>query len=201
MVRVGILNITGSKWNDDTDYEVDIVHVHPEYKRSRKYHDLALLRLVTPIRTSRNAFPACLYTSETEPTISLYITGWGKTDVTKAGTSKVLLKAMLQIVPRESCNAMYTTSRKLPNGILDGQICAGDPNGVMDTCQGDSGGPLQGFTSKDGHLRIVGVTSFGSGCGSVVPGVYTRIYKYLDWIESLVWPSDLQNKQYCYTML
>ncbi|XP_045536539.1 serine protease persephone isoform X2 [Papilio machaon] len=191
IVRVGVVNITGSKWNDDTDYEVDTVHVHPNYKKSRKYHDLALIRLVTPIRTSQTAFPACLYSFEIEPTIQLYITGWGKTDVTRAGTSNVLLKATLQIVPRESCNSMYTTSRKLPDGIMDTQICAGDSNGVMDTCQGDSGGPLQGLTHKDGHYRIIGVTSFGSGCGSAVPGVYTRIYKYLDWIESLVWPSDL----------
>lgn len=44
MVRVGVLNITGSKWNDETDYEIDIIHVHPNYKRSRKYHDLALIR-------------------------------------------------------------------------------------------------------------------------------------------------------------
>ncbi|XP_013144094.1 PREDICTED: serine protease persephone-like isoform X2 [Papilio polytes] len=191
MVRVGVLNITGSKWNDETDYEIDIIHVHPNYKRSRKYHDLALIRLISPIRTSRNAFPACLYTSAVEPTTSLYITGWGKTDVTRAGTSNILLKAMIQIVSREYCNTLYTTTRKLPKGIMDGQICAGDSKGVTDSCQGDSGGPLQGLTDTDGHYRIVGVTSFGSGCGSAVPGVYTRIYKYLHWIESLVWPSDL----------
>lgn len=54
--------------------------------------------------------------------------------------------------------------------------------------QGDSGGPLQSVTA-DGLNRLVGVTSFGRGCGSPVPGVYTRVSRYLDWIESVVWPN------------
>lgn len=33
---------------------------------------------------------------------------------------------------------------------------------------------------------ILGVASFGKRCGEV-PDVYTRIYGYLDWIESHVW--------------
>lgn len=56
--------------------------------------------------------------------------------------------------------------------------------------QGDSGGPLQVYhQSQSCMYEIVGVTSFGKGCGSVdTPGVYTRVYHYLEWIESIVWP-------------
>lgn len=56
--------------------------------------------------------------------------------------------------------------------------------------QGDSGGPLQKFHHK--HLcmyTIVGVTSFGRYCGTRTPGVYTRVYSYVDWIENIVWPN------------
>jgi secreted trypsin-like serine protease len=55
--------------------------------------------------------------------------------------------------------------------------------------QGDSGGPLQ-ITKPDNQCiyYIIGVTSFGTGCGDKkFPGIYTRVSSYIDWIESIVW--------------
>lgn len=61
--------------------------------------------------------------------------------------------------------------------------------------QGDSGGPAQIYHSSVSCMyTIVGVTSFGKVCGTEgVPGVYTRVYSYLDWIENIVWPSASQR--------
>lgn len=56
--------------------------------------------------------------------------------------------------------------------------------------QGDSGGPLQIYHSNDDiecMYDIVGITSFGKAC-SGSPGVYTRVSKYIEWIENIVWP-------------
>lgn len=51
---------------------------------------------------------------------------------------------------------------------------------------GDSGGPMQIF--EDSPLAtVVGITSFGKGCPSALPGVYTRVASFLDWIEDKVW--------------
>lgn len=37
---------------------------------------------------------------------------------------------------------------------------------------------------------IVGVTSYGAACGLLEsPGVYAKVYSYLDWIEKVVWPA------------
>ncbi|KDR19585.1 Serine protease snake [Zootermopsis nevadensis] len=67
-------------------------------------------------------------------------------------------------------------------------ICAGDPQGMNDTCNGDSGGPLQVKTTESNAYFIVGITSYGpSVCGGSTPGIYTRVNKYLDWIESIIW--------------
>lgn len=49
-----------------------------------------------------------------------------------------------------------------------------------------SGGPLLMLTNTS--ESIVGITSFGQACGTVIPGIYTSVFPYLDWIESHVWP-------------
>lgn len=61
----------------------------------------------------------------------------------------------------------------------------GYEHGGMDACAGDSGAPL--FAEVDGEGVIVGITSWGVGCGRPYrPGVYTRVSYYLEWIESVV---------------
>ncbi|XP_045484293.1 phenoloxidase-activating enzyme 1-like [Pieris rapae] len=56
---------------------------------------------------------------------------------------------------------------------------------------GDSGGPLQlklHDTKYEGSMhRVIGVTAFGFKCGAKdQPGIYTRVFSYMDWIESIV---------------
>lgn len=65
----------------------------------------------------------------------------------------------------------------------DMMICAGVMNDNMDTCQGDSGGPLV-VPDANGKWTLIGITSWGQGCGNV--GVYTHVQKYLDWITKAV---------------
>ena len=50
------------------------------------------------------------------------------------------------------------------------------------SCQGDSGGPLMMF---NGTWTLVGITSYGVGCGRTnYSGGYTRVAYYVDWIAS-----------------
>lgn len=62
------------------------------------------------------------------------------------------------------------------------QVCAGIRG--KDTCQGDSGGPLVSKGS-DGRWYLVGITSYGNGCGDQV-GVYTRASTFHNWIVTNV---------------
>lgn len=50
---------------------------------------------------------------------------------------------------------------------------------------GDSGTGL--YLSQNETYFVAGVTSFGVSCNTSLPAFYTRVYKYLDWIENIVW--------------
>ena len=66
-------------------------------------------------------------------------------------------------------------------------ICAGAPVDGRDTCPGDSGGPIL-RKLPSGQIIQVGVVSFGIGqCGvAALPGVYTRLALYTDWMRDVV---------------
>lgn len=56
--------------------------------------------------------------------------------------------------------------------------------------QGDSGGPLQVKLSKSTLYTQFGITSFGKLDRHDTPVGYTRVSKYIPWIEGIVWPTS-----------
>ncbi|XP_031634325.1 serine protease persephone-like [Contarinia nasturtii] len=154
------------------------------------------------IQFSSEIWPACLHTDlrDEHPDVKLVVTGWGSTvpEGTASHRSNDLLKAQLQTVPLTECNELfkeYQQFTKEPGlqNIGQSQYCAYDPNGKNDSCQGDSGGPLHISNPLQASVTIVGVVSYGIGCAAL-PGIYTRVAYYLDWIEPIVWPNGVIPK-------
>lgn len=190
MVLLGATNFRDREERHET-LKIDERIRHPDYLLPSKYNDIALLKLERSVAFSPSIRPACLadeFRPFSERTIA---TGWGRTE--SQMNSDVLLKVVLDWISHAECNTSFRryVSRKLANGIQEAtQICAGSKEKRSDTCQGDSGGPLQIYhRSIECMYSIVGVTSFGIGCGlDNQPGVYTRVFSFIDWIEGIVWP-------------
>ncbi|GLH00578.1 KRR1 small subunit processome component protein [Gryllus bimaculatus] len=51
--------------------------VHPGYSAASRAHDVALLRLATPVAFSQFVHPACLHGAHAPPAGQLLVTGWG----------------------------------------------------------------------------------------------------------------------------
>lgn len=173
---------------------------HPDYKASRSYNDIALIELERKLEKEPDVNPICIRNEVEDLPVDVILTaeGFGIVDVDKQLRSPQLMKVNLTTVAIDKCNETFATNnlltnnRRLPQGIISTQYCAAgvenlDSKQVGDTCQGDSGGPLQ--IIEDDKFQLVGVTSFGNGCGSKTPSVYTRVARYIEWIESVVWPN------------
>lgn len=185
-MRIGDLNFLTTE--DDLNAQtirVTNAIAHPNYQSPQQYHDIALLELAEEMRFNQHSRPACLNAEFGIPERKAIAVGWGLTEFF-GDASEALLKVTLDLFKFSDCQPSYEANRKLRQGLVESQqLCAGSHDSEKDTCEGDSGGPLQVYHSLECMYKIVGVTSFGKGCGTAgLPGVYARISHYIDWIEA-----------------
>ncbi|KAM7356121.1 trypsin 3A1 isoform 1-T1 [Cochliomyia hominivorax] len=160
---------------------------HPNYKCTSTKNDIALLELIQPIRFSRHIQPSCLSSAgsvRNHENELATVSGWGWTQENQSVGERadVLRKASVRVWNNNACERSYQLNGR-PNSIIsDTQLCAGYENGGIDSCWADSGGPLM---SKENYL--IGVVSTGIGCARPgLPGIYTRVSKYVNWMESVI---------------
>lgn len=141
-----------------------------------------------------------MHLNDEDVKVNLFETGWSRTtsqhNLGRQRTND-LLKAELDTMPHEACNSTYRFLNwtvhlpTLHDNISRGLYCTMNSDQIADRCQSNSGGPLQYFGDATSRAAtVVGIVSVGFGCGSSLPGIYTRVAYYLDWIESIVWPAE-----------
>uniref|UniRef100_A0A8C6ERU8 trypsin n=1 Tax=Marmota marmota marmota TaxID=9994 RepID=A0A8C6ERU8_MARMA len=139
--------------------------------------NIMLLKLKSPAiissRVSTISLPRSCPTVGTECLVS----GWGNT-LSSGGKFKYpdLLQCLdAPVLSDTACHKAY------PGMITSNMFCLGFLEGGKDSCQCDSGGPV----ACNGELQ--GIVSWGTGCAlKGKPGVYTKVCKYLDWIQETI---------------
>jgi trypsin len=153
---------------------VRAIWVHPQFTDVRSGADVSVLTLedrlpyeTLPLAEKENT---ALYAAG-QPGLIL---GWGRT-AADGQPSRYLLQASVPLMTDPDCLKSYSAYK------AEAMVCAGVPQGGVDSCQGDSGGPL--IVAG----RLAGVTSWGEGCAAPgKPGVYTRLGAYADVLEEQV---------------
>lgn len=174
--------------NKNEAQKINVLNIvkHPDYhKRSESDYDFALIELETPA-TNKPAFlpvNSTMTDSLISKKIPATVAGWGVKQQSSWWPSipNILRKVLVPLVPNDVCSA----HPKYKDEITDSMLCAGLKQGGKDSCQGDSGGPMV-VRSSDGRSFLIGVVSWGIGCGEPDQyGVYSKVISVLPWIKEV----------------
>ncbi|KAG7217086.1 hypothetical protein INR49_027626 [Caranx melampygus] len=182
IIRVGEWDVSKEE-GPERDHTVAEEKVHSQYDfaRSPYNHDIALLKLATPVELSNERRPICLGPKDFTETIlressGSLVSGWGQIKFQGPQAYK-LQKVEVPYVDRTQCKQ---SSR---DHITRFMFCAGYPNEKKDSCQGDSGGPHA--TRYKNTWFLTGIVSWGEECAKDGKyGIYTRVSRYYPWISA-----------------
>jgi len=151
-------------------------YLHPDFDDETLNNDFALVKLdgtstITPARMDNGMYSPS-YTSDK----TLFTAGFGVLYYGGYHKPSTLQHVDLNYVDQSECDELYVDY----GGVTDAMMCAGGHE--KDGCQGDSGGPLY----DDENDVVVGVTSWGIGCGMDHPGIWARIAHHYDWIVDTI---------------
>ncbi|MFF3749505.1 serine protease [Streptomyces sp. NPDC002018] len=159
--------------------------IHPSFVPASARNDIAVVQLGKKATLNVAVAPA-LMDADTRPDAHAGQTavamGWGT--LSYGGRQPTQLQQVqVGVITASQCNNYY--------GNVDGnqQLCTYARD--RGTCQRDTGGPLAQKLADD-RTNLVGIISYGQGCASTYPDVFTRVAAYRSWIASVAGPLPTQ---------
>jgi len=183
-VAVYILDIGGHDRNVPENWvqsmRVQRLVNHQQYSSATLRNDISMLKFATEVMFDNNYIvPVCVPRGDEDwQSKSGWATGWGSL-FSGGGVSRYLMQVWMIHLTDARCAQRFGTS--VDTRL---QMCGGEVGGGIDTCQGDSGGPYVFQSVQDGKWYLIGITSWGYGCGD--GGVYTKTAGYYNWIINTI---------------
>lgn len=163
---------------------VEKIITHADYSEQDQWkNDIALVKLtqdlpLAPLDDTIDAIKlpnVALWPSS--PNVNCSVQGWGCTSVGEP-VEEIARSIDMPTLADSQCRGDVTFG--------PGRLCAGHYRKNTGLCKGDSGGPLV-CRDANGVWRQAGIASFTSIVSpGDVPGVFTRVSHYLDWINSTI---------------
>ncbi|XP_016840461.1 phenoloxidase-activating factor 2 isoform X1 [Nasonia vitripennis] len=191
LVRLGEWNArSNSEPLDPVTVNVVRITLHPQFNANNLENDLAIITLngYVNIPSYANVNTACKPTTAPVTGRRCYVAGWGKNLFGPNGSYQSILKEVdVPILDNTDCENRLKQTRLGAAFVLNrvSFMCAGGEAG-KDACTGDGGAPLV-CQKASGQWEVVGIVAWGIGCATPgVPGVYTNVFNFLPWINTVV---------------
>ncbi|KAM6216332.1 transmembrane protease serine 12 [Rhynchocyon petersi] len=175
--------------------KINAIIVHPAFDLESYINDVALFHLKRAVRYNDYIQPICLPFDVFEnlnQNTTCFISGWGRTQE-EGNSTDTLQEAKVHFISRSICNSETSYGGIIPST----SFCAGDEEGAFDTCRGDSGGPLMCYLPEHERFFVMGITSYGHGCGRKgFPGIYSAPVFYQKWLTEHLYkksPKSMSN--------
>lgn len=177
-------------------------YIHPRYDSKLKHHDVALIKLPSPITENGERIRFCfvlhflsqnlilesiriiaLPNSTDDVTYNFamgIVAGFGRYLENSNVISRFLRWTMLKIIPNEVCKQIYGDKV-----IISSTLCAVSVrNSSRNTCNGDSGGSIALVEGR--RIVLAGIISFAATdrCGGQYPSGFMRIRSHLHWMRN-----------------
>lgn len=181
-VRLGISELNETASPHVANLPVLRILPHEDYRVRRFYNDIALVKTASKVGYSSHIRPVCLPQPYFELSGPVTVLGWGQSVFGGGKLSAQLQERHASVISNKECEEIFgqVPSFSATATITQSIVCALNETGV-DSCQGDAGGPMLA-RGPDFRWYVVGLVSFGIGCGGRYPGGYTRVTAFLDWI-------------------
>jgi len=133
-------------------------------------NDIAILELMDPVPSSTKIRPISLARNPPGPGVTAWVGGWG--------LDGAFPTPRLNLAPMAVQKDNFQQCRQQ---MAPGKMCAigkdfGGP------CPGDSGSPLVVYSKSHGPTLVGLVSNGAESCRDGLPGIFTRVSYYLDWI-------------------
>lgn len=200
--RIGAYTELSDPSNDNRpfhDTEVIKAVTHPDFysdSKDRLHYDFALLKLREPV-TDPYLLQSAMNLERVIEVDEQLKNGEIRNAVTTIGLGrlhesgplpKFLQEVELKYVDNDICKRYF-------GDVPEVMMCAKEDH--QDACTGDSGGPLIVKGNTPNEDVQVGIVSWGSGCATTFPGVYSRISRVGPWIKQEVCKNSLVEPPYC----
>ncbi|XP_030756473.1 protein masquerade [Sitophilus oryzae] len=185
-VRVGDHDLTKKYGSPGAQtLQVETTYIHHNHNSQTLDNDVALLKLKGSVELKEGVCLVCLPGRGVNKSAGqrCIVTGYGY--MKEAGPIPLKVReAEIPIVSDSECIRKVNSVTEKIFILPAGSFCAGGEEG-NDACQGDGGGPL--VCEDDGFFELVGLVSWGFGCGRVdVPGVYVKVSSFIGWINQII---------------